>query len=687
MSTVTEHFFIEGDRLVWRGDGETVVVEPWGRDSVRVRARLMHDVLDHDWALLAADPVSATIEIEGERATLSNGRLRVVATSRSGIQLQTGYHRNFCHLAFFDASGRLLFAERDAGGSLALVAREHRPIAGGDVRLTASFDTAADEHLYGMGQYQQDVLDLKGSSLELAHRNSQSSVPFVMSSRGYGFLWHNPAIGRATFATNGTRWEAESTEQLDYWVTAGQTPREIARAYADATGHAPMMPERGLGFWQCKLRYSSQEELLSVAREHTRRGLPLDVIVADFFHWPRMGDFRFEQEFWPDPAAMVRELDELGVELMVSVWPQVSLESENYALMKKENLLVRAERGLDVQMSFEGPSVFLDATNPRARDFVWQKCRDNYARHGIRTFWLDEAEPEFGLYDYDNYRYHAGPVPQVGNLYPQHYARAFAEGQWADGETEVVNLLRAAWAGSQRYGALVWSGDIASTFAALRAQITAGIHMGVAGIPWFTTDIGGFHHGDPDDEGFRELLVRWFHFGAFSPVMRLHGDRLPTTPVHAADGSRRSPSGGPNEVWSFGDQVTPILERYLFAREALRPYLREVMREAHRDGQPVLRGLFHEFPADERSRIVKDQYLLGSDLLVAPVLEAGARTRCVLLPEGAGWTDLWTGAVHLGGGEVEVEAPADRVPLFVRDEAHPEIFEAVRRALLPSSRR
>lgn len=667
MSSVAAHFGVDGSRLIWRGDGETLIVEPWGPDSVRVRARLMQDVVDNDWALLEpVGAVEAHIVVSGASATLTHGRLRVVATSRTGNQLQTGYDRNFCHLAFFDVDGRLLFQERDQGGSLALMGREHRPIPGGEVRLTASFQSAADERLFGMGQYQQDVLDLKGCTFELAHRNSQSSVPFVMSDRGYGFLWHNPAIGRATFAENGTQWFAEATDQLDYWVTAGATPRDIARAYADATGHAPMMPERGLGFWQCKLRYSSQDELLEVAREHKRRGLPLDVIVADFFHWPKMGDFRFEEEFWPDPEAMVRELDELGVELMVSVWPQVSLQSENYPSMKKENLLVRAERGLDVHMSFEGPSAFLDATNPRAREFVWERCRENYGRFGIRTFWLDEAEPEYALYDYDNFRYHAGSVLQVGNIYPQHFARAFAEGQWADGETEVVNLLRTAWAGSQRYGALVWSGDIASTFEALRAQVTAGIHMGVAGIPWFTTDIGGFHHGDPNNEEFRELLVRWFQFGAFCPVMRLHGDRLPTTAVTAADGSRRSPTGGPNEVWSFGDDVTPMLERYLFAREALRPYTREVMRDAHENGQPVLRGLFHEFPGDARCWGVKDQYLFGPDLLVAPVMEAGARSRRVVLPEGTEWTEMWTGDVMNGGDEVTVETPLDRIPLFAR---------------------
>jgi alpha-D-xyloside xylohydrolase len=681
VSTVVAHFAVDGTRLLWRGDGETVVIEPWGKDSVRVRARLMQDVADNDWALLDPPVLVPEITIDAARATLTNGRLTVVATSWTGRSLQTGYDRNACHLAFFDGDGRLLFEERDPGGSLALIAREHRPIPGGDVRLTASFDTAPDERLYGMGQYQQDVLDLKGSTFELAHRNSQSSVPFVLSSRGYGFLWHNPAIGHATFALNGTQWFAEATDQLDYWVTAGRTPRDITRAYADATGHSPMMPERGLGFWQCKLRYWNQEQLLDVAREHKRRGWPLDVIVADFFHWPKMGDFRFDEEFWPDPAAMVRELDELGIELMVSVWPQVSVDSENYPRMKKENLLVRAERGLDVHMSFEGPSAFLDATNPRTRAFVWDRIRANYGAHGIRTFRLDEAEPEYGVYDYDNFRYHLGSVLRVGNVYPQHYARLFAEGQWGEGETEVVNLLRTAWAGSQRYGALVWSGDIASTFEALRAQVTAGIHMGVAGIPWFTTDIGGFHHGDPEDEGFRELLVRWFQFGAFCPVMRLHGDRLPTTPVRAADGSHRSPTGGPNEGWSYGDAVTPVLERYLFAREALRPYTRRVMQDAHENGQPVLRGLFHEFPEDERCWDVKDQYLFGPDLLVAPVMTAGARSRRVVLPAGVEWSDLWSGAVYRGGGEIEVDAPLDRIPVFLRAGADAELAAALRLAL------
>ncbi len=661
-------------RLVWRGGGETLVVEPWGRDSVRVRARVMGDVEDTDWALLppSHDARDVAVEVRPDGATLVNGAIRVELTCSTWFHEPVGYEVSRCDVAFYDADGRLLLRELGRGGSLDLRARHFRPRLGGDDHtLTASFESDPDEKLYGMGQYQQHVLDLKGCTLELAHRNSQASVPFVLSSAGYGFLWHNPAVGRATFGRNRTEWFAESTRQLDYWVTAGDTPARISRAYADATGHAPMMPERGLGFWQCKLRYARQSELLEVAREHRRRGLPLDVIVADFFHWPRMGDYRFEDEFWPDPAAMVAELKELGVELMVSVWPQVSLESENYPHLRRSNLLVRAERGLDVQMSFQGPSAFLDVTNPEARAWLWETCRRNYAEHGIRTFWLDEAEPEYGVYDFDAYRYHLGSTLQVGNLYPQLFARAFFEGQQADGETEVVNLARCAWAGSQRYGALVWSGDISSTFEDMARQVTAGIHMGVAGIPWFTTDIGGFHRGDVRDPAFHELLVRWFQLGAFSPVMRLHGDRLPYEDVVAADGTPRLRSGGPNELWSFGEDVYQVLARYVHLRERLRPYLRDVMREAHTDGQPVMRGLFHEFPRDARAWDVDDQFLLGPDVLVAPVLEQGARERDVYLPAGARWTDAATGRVHDGGTSVRAAAPLDVVPVFLRDGALP----------------
>lgn len=660
---------IDGARITWTGDGETVVVEPWGDSSARVRAVPFGRVRECDLALLDPPGAEARAGRTTDGAELVVGALRVVLTESHDVDESRRRPVHRCHLGFFDRAGRQLVEELPSSGALRLRARDFSSHDGGGFGLRASFVSDPGEHLVGMGGYEQALPDLKGAVLELAQRNSQVSVPFVVSSAGYGFLWHNPAIGQVSFATNRTVWESRSTGQLDYWVTAGETPAEILRHYADATGHAPHFPEWAAGLWQSKLRYWNQEQLLDVAREFARRELPLDVIVADFFHWPHMGDYRFEEEFWPDPAAMVAELHSLGVELMVSVWPQVSLDSENFEEMSDRNLLLRTNRGMDAQMSFQGPSMFVDVTNPGARRFLWEACRRNYGSAGVRMYWLDEAEPEFGTYDVELYDSHLGPMLQVGNAYPQLYARAFHDGQRADGQTDVVNLARCAWAGSQRYGVVVWSGDIHSGWADLANQIPLGIHLGMAGIPWFTTDIGGFAGGDIGDPGFHELLVRWFQFGTFCPVMRAHGDRLPFEDVVARDGSPRLRSGAANEPWAFGGATSGVVGHCIRLREVLRPDVARAMAQAQRDGLPVMRGVFVEFPSDERSWSIGDEFLLGSDLLVCPVVTAGATSRRVYLPEGATWTDLRDGVRYEGGRWIDADAPLESIPVFGRSGA------------------
>jgi len=649
----------EKNRLVWKMNGEKLVIEPWGHNSLRVRSRMMGEIIDTDYGLLPAEETDAQIEIREHDASITNGKIRAVIREQ-------GWSGN-CQISFYNHKGELLLREMGQNGALNLTPRKFKPIIGGDFRLTVTFESNENEKLYGMGQYQQEIINIKDCSFELAHRNSQVSIPFVLSSLGYGFLWHNPAIGRVTFAKNKTEWYAESTKQLDYWITAGDSPSEIVEAYAGVTGKVPMMPEYGLGFWQCKLRYYNQEQLLEVAREYRRRNLPIDVIVCDFFHWPKMGDFRFDEEFFPDPKAMVEELKEMGIELMVSVWPQIDLQSENYAEMSQKGLLVKPEMGVNISMLFGGYSNFFDATNPEARKYVWEKCKKNYYDYGIRIFWLDEAEPEYSVYDFDNYRYYLGPNVQVGNIYPQLYSRTFYDGMKAEGQENIINLVRCAWVGSQRYGALVWSGDIHSSYEDFRKQICAGLHMGICGIPWWTTDIGGFHGGDPEDEGFRELLVRWFQYGTFCPVMRLHGDRKPTTKLYRKDGSPYLFTGGNNEVWSFGEKAYEILRKYLNIREIMRPYIRELMRQAHEKGTPVMRTMFYEFPDDEKCWELKDQYMFGSDILVAPVVYKNMTGREVYLPKGAVWTNLHDGKKYEGGQYVFAEAPLDVIPVFARD--------------------
>lgn len=575
----------ENGRLIYHYDAEELWIEPWGENSVRIRATKEARMPEGNRALLEPDKTDAEIILDEEGAKLNNGKLslyisnggKITISNRKGRLLLEEYWRNRRDIT--DAKCSALEVE----------GREFRPNLGGNYHLTMRLESLErSEKIYGMGQYQQPYLNLKGLDLELAHRNSQASVPFAVSSLGYGLLWNNPGVGRAVLGMNVMSFEAYSTRSLDYWFTVGDTPGEIEEAYAGATGTVPMMPEYGLGFWQCKLRYQTQEELLSVAREYRKRNLPIDLIVVDFFHWPKQGEWKFDPVYWPDPEAMIRELKEMGIELMVSIWPTVDQESENYEEMLEKGYLIRTERGYRAAMDFEGMTVHYDATNPDARRYLWNKAKHNYYEKGVRVFWLDEAEPEYNVYDFDNYRYYLGPNIQIGNLYPVQYARTFYEGMTEEGQKNIVNLLRCAWAGSQRYGALVWSGDIASSFESMRNQIAAGLNMGLAGIPWWTTDIGGFHGGNPKDEGFRELFVRWFQWGAFCPVMRLHGDREPKQPQVGETGGAHCRSGAPNEVWSYGDKVYEICKKYLGIREKMRTFRPDVQTRHSQNAPTVL---------------------------------------------------------------------------------------------------
>lgn len=293
--------YSQDTRLIFRYDAEELWVEPWGTNALRVRATKQSQMPTEDWALTnKPTPSASSITIGEQGASITNGKIKAVVSARGKL------------VVYDDSLGRVLLEEyarnrRDVQdpkcSALQIEAREFRPHLGGDYHLTMRFESQdKNEKIYGMGQYQQPYLDLKGLDLELAHRNSQASIPFAVSSRGYGFLWNNPSVGRAVLGKNAMSFEAYSTRSLDYWVVAGDSPSDIVEAYGTATGTVPMMPEYGLGFWQCKLRYQTQEELLEVAREYKRRQVPIDLIVVDFFHWPLQGDWRFDPTYWPDPG-------------------------------------------------------------------------------------------------------------------------------------------------------------------------------------------------------------------------------------------------------------------------------------------------------------------------------------------------------------------------------------------------
>jgi alpha-D-xyloside xylohydrolase len=653
-------------RLIFEHNNEILLIEPWGADSLRVRASRNPEIRDDlPGALLPPTPCEPKIEVSEACATIQNGAIQ------GEMRVEIDFQGPRAELHFFNTiTGEEILAETKS--HFPRYSPRSYTTAGGDYfKLEQRFRAYEGEKIYGLGQHQHGKLDQKGCIIDLEQINTEVSIPFLLSNRGYGFLWHNPAVGRVELGTNQTRWVAEASHQIDYWITVGETPESIMSNYADAVGHAPVLPDWAAGFWQCKLRYFTQGELLDVAHEYKRRGLPISVIVIDFFNWSKQGDWQFNPDYWPDPSAMVRELDGLGIKVMVSIWPTVNVLSKNYTEMQHRGLLVRTEHGFPATMDFidtgqEGAVYFqfYDATNPEARKFIWQQVREGYYQHGIKVFWLDACEPEIKPRHFENLRYYLGNGLAVNNIYPQLHAKGFYDGMRSEGETEIITLCRSAWAGSQRYGAALWSGDIQSNFEEFRAQIPAGLNAALSGIPWWTTDIGGFNNGDVIDPSFRELIVRWFQYGLFCPLFRLHGNRLNGEELE--DGSW---TGGPNEVWSFGEEAYQIIKELLFVRERLKPYIMDQMKLAHEVGTPPMRPLFFDFPADPQCWEVEDQMMFGPDLLVAPVLYEGDRSRKVYLPAGSIWRDAWTNETYTGGQELEADAPLNIIPLYLRGES------------------
>ena len=647
------YFTIKNQEVLWEKEGEKVLISAYKKDVIRVQASRNNKIDAFDWGnLLPREDVPVEICEEGDEIVFRNGKTTCRMRENGMIRFLNEKNETILEEHYRD---------RRASNAPIRPARVFQAITG-DVFVTdLYFHAYKEEKLYGMGQYLNDCLDLKGTVLELAQKNTQCSIPFVLSSRGYGFLWNNPSVGQVEFAKNHTRWHSDGTKQIDYFIFCGDSPAEIQQKYAALSGYAPKFPEWAAGLWQSKLRYLTQDELLEVAREYKQRDLPLSVIVCDYFHWPKQGEWKFDLAKWPDPKAMCEELKEMGVELMVSIWPTVDPESENYDEMSDKGYLVRTEQGVQSVFLYLGPQTYYDATNPQAREFIWKCAKKNYFENGIKMFWLDEAEPEMRPYSFTNTRYWLGNGREVSNIYPLNHAMAFYDGQVKEGQEDIVNLIRCCWIGSQRYGVVMWSGDCASNFEAFRHQIKAALNIGIAGIPWWTSDIGGFWDGDPEDPMFRELIVRWYQFGVFCPVFRMHGHRKPYLTKLGGQGT-----GSPNEIWSFGQENYEIMKKWLFVRERLRPYIMRLMDASHETGEPVMRPMFYDYPDEKACWELEEQYMFGPDVLVAPVFYQGMTKRDVFLPSGEKWKDANSGMIYDGGITVNVDEPLDVIPVFLR---------------------
>ena len=662
---------------------ERLSIVPWGADGLRVRVTVGPRILDTAWALTEppapGSAAAAAVTVEAAAATVRNGKVSARLTERGpgGADARLEFFR---HPGVGDAGGAAgatgaepapipilaehdyvvgchdpgarIFQPRTAAGEEGLYYTEHH------------FAARAGERLYGMGLNATGGLNLKGCVIDLYQRHCKHVVPFVVSSEGYGLLWNNPSLGRVEFGNNMTRWVSRGCRQLDYYVTAGDGYADLLGNYAGVTGRAPLLPEWAAGFWQCKLRYRTQDEFIAAAREFKRRGLPLSVLVIDFRHWRHWGDWKLDPEFWPDPAAMVRELDGMGARIMISPWVMMEERSENFAEFQRLGIYVKGPGGVEAWWPGDPPgttaehpadrprgrTLQYDPTHPDAGPFLWERWKRNYADLGIKTFWLDPCDDLSLIADYDKVRYHAGPGVEANCFYPVAHQKNVYDGLRAAGEQEVVTICRSSWAGSQRYGASPAAHDIESSFAHLREYLMAGLNLAMAGIPWGAAEIGGFVTPQVQDDEFRELVVRWYQYGVFTPIFRTHGYR------------------SNNEPWNIGGDTYRHVRAAIMLRERLRPYVMAQMRTAAERGIPPMRPLFFDFPDDARAAEVEDQFLFGPDLLVAPIVEYRARQRQVYLPAGAGWLEAGEGGRrHAGGATIDAQAPLDRIPVFIRN--------------------
>ena len=644
-SALTDRVRRDGDGLVYKDGGQTLVIQPWGRDGLRVRVTPTGGGQTSDWALDTPLHAEGQIEVTPQEATIRNGRI----SARLGdIYTQQGHLQFYRHIG--DQAVPILREYDYVVGAHNPGTRRFKPVGDGLFECEQHFEARDGERFYGMGENATGRLNLKGCVIDLYQRHVKAVVPFVVSSEGYGFLWNNPSLGRVEFGSNRTRWVSYGCKQMDYYVTAGDSYADIMENYAAATGHAPEFPYWASGFWQCKLRYSTQEEFLNVAREFKRRGLPLSVLVIDFLHWDITGNWKLDPKFWPDPKAMVKEMNELGVRIMISPWTLVDEKSENFAYMKEHGLFTGSIGGKKDTVDFGGPKYQYDPTNPEAARYLWSKWKANYVDLGIRTFWLDPCDEFHELADYDQVLFHIGPAKESHAWFPVAHQKNIYEGLQAAGEHEVVTLCRNAWAGSQRYGACPAPHDIFCSFEHLAEYVKVGLNVMMSGIPWWACDTG-FVTPDNTSPRFQELMVRWYQYEVFLPVFRTHACR---------------PN---NEPWNIGGKTTyRHIRASLLLRERLRPYVMEQMKLASKRGLPPMRPLFFDFMNDPRAAAVEDEYLFGPDLLVAPVTKYELRRREVYLPAGAEWTDAWTGKKLPGGQVITADAPTEHIPVYIRGD-------------------
>lgn len=558
-------------------------------------------------------------------------------------------------LRAYDAQGRLLIAESS---------RSSRPSAlAGFSSISQTFFSPEDECLYGFGNV-NGVMGIKGEPVEIHHYNCNKRTPFFVSNKGYGILFNETCNGSLTWSNTADRYTytADCTKEMDYFLLVG-SPAEVIAAYRRLTGKAALLAKQTYGYIQSRNRYANQQELLDTARRFRSSGIPLDGIVIDYKWWgldQPWNAMKWYTPDWPEPEQMFRELDEMNIPSLISVWPDFEPGSEAYDRLSAHGHFLKPGSIL----SRPG----FDASSPSAKAMFWELIDQAVFSKGVSAIWLDSNETESS--DWTTY----GTPCSLGNslpyalCYPLWESQAVFDGQRPKpGNKRVSTLSRGAVAGIQRYGTYSWSGDIPPTWEQLRAEIPGILNFHAAGLPWFSTDTGGYFGIDTADPDKRELFLRWLQLSCFSSIMRVHGRDCVKEP------------------WCFGESYEQSIVWYIRLREQLMPYLyTEAIRCAQED-TVMARPLAFDYPEDPAAAHIPDEFMLGPSLLVCPVAHKGAVNRSVYLPQG-NWYDFYTGKLYPGGMTHTVAAPIGKIPVFAKEGALIPLGEAHEHAMLPADR-
>jgi len=691
--------------------GGAMRIEACGDRVVHIVASRTSDIPTPNVPIVTQPCRAKTVQVDvgKTRATVSTPAITVTVDSASGA------------VSFFSKDGKTLLAETKLGGKSFDVPSVFETK---NWQVQQSFLSPSDEALYGLGQHQEGIFNLRGVPIRLSQANTNISIPFLLSSKGYGVLWNNasltdfnpadqsiaidPSTGKGKFTTGSkgmygfvltsdnrnqlalevneqhvidlqniwtptsasgvvelegnkeydisarggpggvqlaarppadtTTFRSEVGQAIDYYFFYGPDLNRVIADYRQLTGEAPLFPKWAYGYWQCRERYHSQQEILDTAAEFRKRQIPVDVLVQDWQYWGKYGwnAMKFDEGYYPQPKQMLDQLHSNDLHMMISVWSKFGEDTDVYQRMSAQSLLIPG-------------TPWTDFFNPKAQAAFWSELKHGLFQDGIDGWWMDASEPEFDVLK--GRQTFLGSGESVRNAYPLYVTKAIYEGQRATTDRKrVVILTRSAFAGQQRNAAASWSGDITANWITLRRQIAAGLSFSMSGLPYWTTDIGGFFR--PDDQytsdAYHQLLIRWFQYGAFCPIFRVHGYKSNA------------------ELWNYGNEVERVLTQYDELRYRLLPYIYSAAWGVTNRGETLMRALPLEFSSDPGARGVSDQFVFGPALLINPVTSEGMTQRQLYLPAGVEWVDFWTGKRMSGGQTITADAPLDRIPIHGR---------------------